>query len=225
MNGQVFCISVVPLQAEGYVNLYFADITEREAIRHELHEHQDFMQQVLDTIPNAVFVRDTEQKIVFRNQAMTSLVQTSSIVPGVPPAPNSLAARELTRYAANDARVLATNEEVASEDSLTLADGSVRWFYTVKRPLRRPDGTVHVLGVSTDITALKKTQQTLARGEKQYRDLMTYNQALIGTCDMAGNILTMNPALAKLLCEDAAAMRGMPVTTHMLPEDQDAFAA
>jgi len=225
MNGQVFCISVVPLQAEGYVNLYFADITEREAIRHELHEHQDFMQQVLDTIPNAVFVRDTEQKIVFRNQAMTSLVQASSIVPGVPPAPNSLAARELTRYAANDARVLATNEEVASEDSLTLADGSVRWFYTVKRPLRRPDGTVHVLGVSTDITALKNTQQTLALGEKQYRDLMTYSQALIGTCDMAGNILTMNPALAKLLCEDAAAMRGTSVTTHMLPEDQDAFAA
>ncbi len=222
---QVFCISVVPLPTEGYVSLYFADITEREAIRRELHEHQDFMQQVLDTIPTMVYVRDPEQKIVFRNQAMASLTQASPFVPGVPPAPDSLAARELARYAANDARVLATSEEVASEDWLTLADGSVRWFYTVKRPLRRPSGTVHVLGVSTDITALKKTQQTLERGEKQYRDLMTYSQALIGTCDMAGNILTMNPALAKLLREDAAAMPGMPVTTHMLAEDRDAFAA
>ena len=221
IGGQIFCISVVPLPREGHVNLYFADITEREAARQLLREQQQFMEQVLDTIPTVVFVRDTEQKLVFQNQAMLSLVEASPFAKPVPPSPASLA--EVAHYAAVDALVLATGQEMAREDSFTLADGSTRWFYTVKRPLRRPDGSVHLLGVSTDITSLKQVQQTLERSEKQYRDLMHYGQALIGTCDMRGTVLSVNPALAKLLREDPAAMPGMSVTAHMLPEDREAF--
>ena len=222
IGAQIFCVSVVPLPREGYVNLYFADITEREAARQQLRENQQFTEQVLDTIPTVVFVRDTEQQLVFQNQAMLNLVAASPFFKPVPPSPESLA--EVARYAAVDARVMTTGQEVAREESFTLADGSTRWFYTVKRPLRRPDGTVHLLGVSTDITSLKQTQQTLERSEKQYRDLMHYGQALIGTCDMRGTVLTVNPALAKLLREAPADMPGMSVTDHMLPEDRNAFA-
>ena len=221
IGAQTFCISVVPLPREGCVNLYFADITEREVAREQLREQQQFMEQVLDTIPTVVFVRDTAQELVFQNQAMLSLVEASPFAKPVPPSPASLA--EAARYAEVDARVLATGQERAQEDSFTMADGSIRWFYTVKRPLHRPDGTVHLLGVSTDITSLKQAQQTLERSEKQYRDLMHYGQALIGTCDLRGTILSVNPALAKLLCEDPAAMPGMSATTHMLPEDREAF--
>ena len=219
---QVFSISVVPQPLEGYVNLYFADITEREAARQQLRETQQFMEQVLDTIPTVVFVRDDEQKLVFQNQAMLNLVKASPFAKPVLLSPESVA--ELARCAAIDAQVRATGQEVAREDSFTLADGSTRWFYTVKRPLRRPDGSMHVLGVSTDITSLKQFQQTLERSEKQYRDLMHYGQALIGTCDLQGTVLSVNPALAKLLRESPAAMLGMSVTAHMLPEDRDAFA-
>ena len=225
MNDLIFCISAVPQPAEGYVTLYFVDITEREAIRRQLHEQQDFMQQVLDTIPTVVYVRDTKHKVVFQNHAMLAVVAASPFASAQTPEPGSLAAKELARYAANDNRVLATGGEVATEDSLTLANGSVRWFYTVKRPLRLPDGTTHVLGVSTDITALKHVQHTLERSEKQYRDLMHYSQALIGTCDLQGITLTVNPALAKLLNEDPADMPGRSVASHMPPEDQDFFDA
>jgi PAS domain S-box-containing protein len=226
MGERAYTVSVVPFPQEGYVNLYFADITERDAVRLQLREQQQFMQQVLDTIPSMVYVRDADQKLVFQNRAMEVLVAAATnIQPTDVPVPSSVADQERASYAEADIRVLATGEEVTTENQLTLPNELVNWFYTIKRPLHYPDGTMHVLGVSTDITALKETQQTLERGEKQYRDLMTYSQALIGTGDMAGNVLTVNPALAKLLREDEAAMPGMPVTTHMLPEDQDSFAA
>ena len=223
MGELVFSISVVPLPREGYVNLYFSDITEREAIRRQLHAQQAFMQQVLDTIPTIVYVRDTEHKVVFQNQAMRALVAASPFAQNETPAPGSLAAQELATYAGNDIQVLTTGQEVASEDSLTLADGTTSWFYTVKRPLPLPDGTTHVLGVSTDITALKQVQHTLERSEKQYRDLMQYGQALIGTCNMQGTVLSVNPALAKLLNEDITTMPGKSVADHMPPEDRDFF--
>ena len=221
----VFSVSVVPLPEEGYVNLYFADITEREAIRRQLHEQQDFMQQVFDTIPTIVYVRDAQHNIVFQNHAMTALVAASPFAKAQPPAPDSVAAGELALYANNDARVLATGREVATEESLTLADNSTKWFYTIKRPLRLPNGNTHVLGVSTDITALKRVQHTLERSEKQLRDLMHYGQALIGTCDMQGITLSVNPALARLLNEVPSAMPGKSVASHMPPEDRDFFPA
>lgn len=114
----------------------------------------------------------------------------------------------LARYAKADIRVLATGEEVTTEDRLTLANGLVNWFYTIN------NGTTHVLGMSTNITALKLTQQILERSEKQYRDLMHYGQALIGTCDLRGMVLSVNPAFATLLRENAADMPGRPLTNH-----------
>ncbi|GAA4021024.1 hypothetical protein GCM10022409_00770 [Hymenobacter glaciei] len=214
-------VSVVPLPGQRHANLYFADVTEREAARLQLRENQQFMEQLLDTIPSAVMVRDANQQLVFGNQAMYALWEISPLSGPRPMPPQTIA--ELKKSAALDAQVLATGEEVTLEESLTLSDGSTRWFYAVRRPLHRPDGTVQVLAVSTDITALKHVQHTLERSEKQYRDLMTYGQALIGTCDMQGTVRTVNPALARLLREDAAAMVGTSVTAHMTEEDREGF--
>ncbi len=214
-------VSVTPLAAQRYATFYFADVTEREAARRQLHEHQQFMEQVLDTIPTVVMVRDARQSLIFGNQAMHAILAISPLSGSRPFPPQTLA--ELRHSAELDAQVLATGEELILEESLTLSDGSVRWFYAIRRPLRRPDGSVQVLGVSTDITALKTARQTLERSEKQYRDLMHYGQALIGTCDMHGRVITVNPALARLLRENIDEMPGTSVTAHMTEEDREGF--
>ncbi len=226
MGERRFCVAVLPFVAEGYVNLYFLDITEREAARRELHEQQRFMQQVLDSIPTIVFVRDQQQRFIFQNQAMQNLAKASAI-PSDPDAidPDSQLGREMAEYAAVDRHVLETGEEISREESFTLTNGEVHWFYTTKRRLDGTDGTVHVLGVTTDVTSLKEAQRTLERSEKQYRDLMVYGQALIGTYDMRGVVLSVNPALATLLREKAEEMPGRHITDHLVVEDQAHFAA
>ena len=222
VDAYCFDVSVMPLPGQRHANLYFANVTEREAARLQLRENQQFMEQVLDTIPSAVMVRDADQRLVFGNQAMHALWAMSPFSGPRPLPPQTIA--ELKKSAELDARVLATSEEVTLEESLTLSDGSTRWFYAVRRPLHRPDGAVQVLAVSTEITPLKLVQHTLERSEKQYRDLMTHGQALIGTCDMHGRVITVNPALARLLHEDAAALVGTSVTAHMVEEDREGFA-
>jgi len=120
--------------------------------------------------------------------------------------------------------VVQNGHEIVTEDCVTLPSGEVRWYHTVKRPLLRPDGAVHVLGVSTDITALKQAQCTLERSEKRYRDLMHYAQALICTYDLAGTLLLVNPMLATLLGPPAAALPGQPAAAYLLADDQPGFA-
>jgi PAS domain S-box-containing protein len=221
MGPRTFNVAVLPFVEEGYVNMYFTEITEREAVRRELHEQQQFMQQVFDNIPTIIFVRDPQQKLIFQNRAMQKLVAASPSPPD--PAnidPTSQLGRELAEYAAVDRRVLETGEEISREEAFTLANGVAHWFYTTKRRLYRTDGAVHVLGVTTDITPLKQARRTLERSEKKYRDLMYYGQALIGTCDLNGKVLSVNPALATLLREDAAGLPGRHVSEYLLSEDR-----
>ncbi|WP_210517352.1 PAS domain-containing protein [Hymenobacter terricola] len=223
LREQVYSVAVMPFPREGYVNLYFADISEREAVRQQLAEQQQFTQQVLDTIPALIFVRDTKQQFVFQNPAMQGLMAGSGMARPDAVAPDSVLARELAEYAAVDVQVLATGQEIATEEAHTLLDGTIRWFYTVKGPLHRPDGTVHVLGVSTDITALKQSRQTLERSEKQYRDLMTYSQAFIFTHDLQGRVLTVNPAVTALLNRPVEELLGQSMAINLPPEDIPAF--
>ncbi|QKG57570.1 response regulator [Hymenobacter sp. BRD128] len=123
----------------------------------ERREQQEFMQQVLDTIPSPVYVRDVAGEVVFGNRALFKLDEQAALFA---PTEQVLRAkeREAAEYAAIDAQVLATGREVVAEERSTSPTGEERWFYSIKRPLVRPDGAVQVLGVSTDITALKAAQ-------------------------------------------------------------------
>ncbi|WP_223651665.1 ATP-binding protein [Hymenobacter psoromatis] len=118
---------------------------------------QEFMQLVLDTNPNPVYVRDAAGEVVFGNRALFRLDEHPAALPLAPEVAQAKE-REAAHYARVDAQVLATGQEVQAEECSTSPTGELRWFYTVKRPLVQPDGTVQVLGVSTDITALKAAQ-------------------------------------------------------------------
>ena len=120
-------------------------------------EQQEFMQLVLDTNPNPVYVRDAAGEVVFGNQAMFRLDEHPAALP-LAPAVTRAKEAEAAHYARVDTQVLATGQEVRAEECSTSPTGEQRWFYTIKRPLVRPDGVVQVLGVSTDITALKAAQ-------------------------------------------------------------------
>jgi len=123
----------------------------------ERREQQEFMEQVLNTSPSPVYVRDAAGEVVFGNRALFKLDEQAALYPPTEQVQRAKA-REAAEYAAIDAQVLATGREVVAEERSTSPTGEERWFYTIKRPLVRPDGTVQVLGVSTDITALKAAQ-------------------------------------------------------------------
>ncbi len=228
MGERTFCVTVMPFGAEGYVNLYFAETTEREAGRREQQLQQQVQQQVFDTISTIVFVRDGQKGLIFQNRAMQNLVKLSPVPPdpdNVGSDTNSQPGRDLAAYAAVDRQVLETGEEISREEPFILANGLKHWFYTTRRCFYRTDGTVQLLGVGTDITPLKRARQTLERSAKQYHDLVSHGQALIGTCDLNGRVLSVSPALARLLRENADDMPGRHVTDYVPDEDRLLFDA
>ncbi|MGI4832342.1 MAG: ATP-binding protein [Janthinobacterium lividum] len=162
-----------------------------------VREQQAFMEQVFDTTPSAIFVRDAAGRLLFSNFMMAELATQLA-------RPGTVASAGHPWHAATDASVLATGQELSSEDTLALASGGLRWFHTVRRLLERPDGSRQVLGVSTDITDLKAAQLA-AEGAAQARENFLAN--------MSHEIRTpMNGVLG---------IAGLLAKTSLTPQQQD----
>ncbi len=160
----------------------------------ERREQQEFIKQVLNTSPNPVYVRNAAGEVVFGNRALFKLDENAELYPATE-ALRAAKAREAAHYAAIDAQVLARNEEVTAEEPFTLPTGELRWFYTIKRPLVRPDGEVQVLAVSTDITELKAAQLAAEEAAKARENFLANMSHEIRT-PMNG-VLGMAALLAK----------------------------
>ncbi|MDU0370701.1 PAS domain S-box protein [Hymenobacter endophyticus] len=206
---------------------YGIDITERHAAVERLRkneavlqENQEFVRLVVDTTPSYIWVTDGRGNVLFSNRAFDELVtQSSHREVNVDDFTNPVAA-EARAFITTDAQVLATDQELVQETTYTLRDGTTMWLQTVKRPLHRADGSVNVLGISTDITEMRRARQALESNAKQYRDLMHYSQALICTHDLNGTLLSVNPAAAQLVGVAPELLLGCNLRQVLSPELQ-----
>ena len=119
---------------------------------------QAFVAQVLDLNPNLIYVRKPQAEVVFQNRAVLELCQLVKQLAGTATATAGIAHDELTSYDLSDAEVVALGRPLMVSERLTLPNGEVRWYQSMKCPLVQPDGTTQVLCVSTDITTLKAAQ-------------------------------------------------------------------
>ncbi|MEZ4594029.1 MAG: PAS domain S-box protein [Chloroflexota bacterium] len=151
------------------------EIHEREQAETRLEQQRAFLRQIIDTIPNYVFVKDANGRYLMANKAMADAYKTT---------PTSLEGRtlgefnpnqqEVARFEQGDHQVLATQEEVFwPELSFTDLDGNKHWLQLVKRPLFDPTtGATNVLGISTDITLEKTVTESLREKEENFRTLV-----------------------------------------------------
>ena len=142
------------------------DITERKRAEKLYREQEELIRNVLDTDPNLISVKDREGRFVLVNRAVARLNgRTVEEMIGRLESdfnPNAGQVEELQRQ---DREVIDTlQEKVVREEQRTTRFGQTLWLQTVKRPLISSDGNAyHVLGVSTDITERRRTEEELER--------------------------------------------------------------
>ena len=145
------------------------DVTQRrlaeargQADTLRLGEQHRLFQQVINALPHPIYLKDAHGGYLLANEALATLFDLSPdelMRDGVPPRP--AATTDLARFQSQDQQVLATGQELTIEESFICPDGTVAWFSSVKRRFERADGTSLVLGIDSNITELKRTQQAL----------------------------------------------------------------
>ncbi len=155
----IYDIDWIPLSKDRLV-IFFRNITGKTQAERALRLQKDFNDLIIQTSPNLIFVKDKNGTFLLVNQAMADsfgmsqqeLLQKSN-------AEMHNHADEVEAYARVDREVIEQGKTRIVEETFTTPAGETRWYHTIKTPLVQPDRTVCVLGISTDITALKHAQR------------------------------------------------------------------
>jgi signal transduction histidine kinase/ActR/RegA family two-component response regulator len=173
-----------------------------------VQERDAFIRLIVDTLPNVVYVADANDVVLFRNASFEASAARSEHMYAVH---KSEAVRaELRQIKAWRQQVLATGLPLTTEMPLTMHANETCYLHVQMRPLRRANGQVDVLIVSTDVTALKQAQQQAeenARAKEAFLSRMSHEirTPLNGVLGMA-QLLEKTP-LAPVQQEYLAAMQ------------------
>ncbi|MDW8157704.1 MAG: PAS domain S-box protein [Bacteroidia bacterium] len=143
-----------------------------ETILAELEAQRNFMQQVLDTDPNLVYVRNKKGEYIFANQTAQRVLKNKGICT---PAPHPPSEEDKTNFETReviDIEVLKKLETLETEEPFSTPNGEILWFRTIRKPLLRPGGTYNLLVVSVNITELKRVQAELLQRNEELESVL-----------------------------------------------------
>lgn len=133
------------------------------------------MRQIVDLVPQMIFVKDREGRFLLANQTVAEAYGTTvPALVGRPQAELGLDAEQVRGWREEDRKVI--EEGVVcfvDEAPFRDASGALRFLQTTKVPLLLEDGVTRaVLGVGIDITGRKKADDELRRYHDHLEDLV-----------------------------------------------------
>ncbi len=162
--------------------------------KHYLYQEQDLLHSLLDTLPDPVYFKNRNSQFIKVNRAM---------VEGTGESPESLIGlSDFDRHEEWRARqayedeleIINTGKSIVGKiEKETLSDNSQKWVSSTKMPLRDRNGNIiGTMGLSRDVTALKKAQTKLEDEQALLRVIVNHAPAGIFYKDTEGRFLLVN---------------------------------
>lgn len=178
------------------------EAAERVRIEEALRESEHHLRQIIDLVPNRIFVKDAEGRFLLVNRAVADDygMDVETMV-GCRHADLHGNSEQVARMLADDRFVIESGKaKVNFEETFTGVDGCPRMLRTTKLPYRlRADNRPAVLGLAIDITEEKHNEWRLAASEQKYRAMLEHAVDAILLADMQGNIVDANRRAEELL--------------------------
>lgn len=154
------------------------DITQRKKFEKELEMQKEFIEQLFDTDPNLIFVRDGNGRMIYCNKAVAELVglprdEFLSMDQNMFPASDG----QIQKYLEIENKVINQGEEILIEEQISDNKGVVNYFQTIKKPLKTQNGDINMLSISTNINKIKyyeKETQNVMRARNEFFSAMSH---------------------------------------------------
>jgi len=225
-NGKILLRDYNPIWGSrtflGHVWMY-EEITDRIIAEHKLDDQRKFYEDVLNKIPSDLVVLNPDREYLFANIIAIKDPYIREWIIGkkdedyfrLRQHPVEL----LHKRTQIIDEVLKTGELRTWEEEFVLEDGRSKYHLRYMYPVLDDESKVKLLiGYGMDITEQKRIEELNHRSEKRYRDLFNYSQALICTHDLTGRMISVNPAICKLLEYSEEELVGRPIS-DFIPED------
>ncbi|HSD57525.1 MAG TPA: PAS domain S-box protein, partial [Methanotrichaceae archaeon] len=190
-----------------------------QAATKSLQESQTLLRAVTDGIPDPIFIKDRESRLILANPAMLRVIGK--------PLEEVISKDDREHYddpavwgaiMANDRRIMKSGQTEVIEEVAQTPKG-YRTFLSTKTPYRNGNGEIiGILGVSQDITELKRTEEALRETKDYLENLIEYANAPIIVWDTSFRITRFNHAFERLTGLRAAEALGEPLEI-LFPEE------
>ncbi len=140
---------------------------ERAQAMRELLDQRDLLRNVVETIEDPIFVKDTESRYIAANAAECyGLAVTERQIAGCTDF-DLYSEATAAQNVATDREVLERGERLVYEQDFENATYGRRTFQVQKQPLVSEDGTPFgVLGIARDLTELRRTERAMQESQK-----------------------------------------------------------
>jgi PAS domain S-box-containing protein len=184
------------------------EVTDRKRAEEALRENEERLNSILGSLGDVVWsVAPDDHRVLYLNPATETVygrkVSEFYHDPGL----------WITMTHPDDrqtivdsfSRLLETGA-IDQEFKIVRPDGEIRWLYNRSRAIRNSKGEVIRLdGISTDITALKQTEQSL----RLYKEIFTHSNEAVAIINPEFRFLEQNDAHRKLLGYSDKEIRGL----------------
>jgi two-component system cell cycle sensor histidine kinase/response regulator CckA len=173
------------------------DITDRKRAEAELRKEKAFMDALMDNIPDSIYFKDRECRMVRINRKMMQSLKLDEVSQAIGKTDVELFGEEFGRTTlASDQHLLASGEPIIGQvESRQLEDGQINWTSTTKVPLRDETGQiVGLVGITREINELMRVQEEREHERNLLRTLIDNLPDYIYVKDTEGRFVLGNTA-------------------------------
>ncbi len=175
------------------------DVTDRKIAEEQLHFQQLQLRAILDNLPCRVWLNDLDGSYITVNKMFGAFLNLTpeqivgrSIQSIFPP-------EEAAKYILEDRQIIRQARQISFEEQLQY-NGETRWFFTTKIPLRdNHNQIIGIIGVSLDISDLKKTEVAMREQQERFRSIFELSPLGIVLSDTNANIVEVNDVFCRIL--------------------------
>jgi PAS domain S-box-containing protein len=227
---KVLSYSARPISGNGgpsHAIIVVRDVTDSLRVQREFDEQRHLLHAVFDAAPALIYVKDREGRFRVANRAVGELLGAT---------PEDLLGRTaegFERVAARDGAGALEGEEASQsgrsrfQQSVTdPSTGNVRWFETIEGSLEMPaSGETLLLGIATDVTERRRSEEARATSEKRLRVLLESMPDAVVAVNHAGAVVFASSKAERFFGRRAAELVGQPMEILVAAEQRELLAS
>jgi two-component system sensor histidine kinase/response regulator len=210
-------VTAFPIKIKGkpaFSWYYYRDITPQKRAEEELQAERNIMGTLIDNIPDNVFIKDTQGRIILDNPAHRRILGRKTLAEVVNKSDRAFFPPRLAnRYLRDEQKIVASGRPLINYEEPTIdTKGRTLQYLTTKVPVRDARGKVVALvGINRDITAQKKAEEAMQKETAKLSSMISGMEEGIVFADGQGLMVEANDYFLKLVGKKKAEVLGKPI--------------
>ncbi|MCK4403504.1 MAG: PAS domain S-box protein [candidate division Zixibacteria bacterium] len=194
-------------------------MTKLRRTEEDSKKSQDFLEAIIDNIPNPIFIKDRKHRYMVLNKVVTDLTGYSREKMLGKSDYDFFPKEQAGFFWKKDEQMFRTGKVIdIPEEPITDKEGKIHYIHTKKAPLKDSSGrTTHLVGIIEDITERKRAESALRESKEKYRLLVeNIKEGIYST--HKGVFTSVNESMSRMFGYSRKELIGMPSWNLAVPE-------